>query len=658
VRCRGVRIFALLAIAACTNAPASPRDAAPAETRPSVDPWANTIVIVDPWANTLVDAYAVKPWNPVLFTLPFLDGPARTELAIDPTPGQRVSAVSDAIDLLAVTADGGAAVTVDIKRSARLWPTLDGKREPLVISLPAPSMLAITREGDAFAIASVDTIGQLQIATLTNTAEVTRRVDVGLARPIVALHASASGFVALRDDRVVSILDSAGVVRAELATDPGAYVASIAVQGDRALAFVEADDVVRGRWIDLPTATWRESTNALPFPDGDGIALSPDHGRVAGRHTSRSAIVEVALASGKVIATHHDVGTDTRVIGYRTRSLVVGGPARSWIVNDNTTDLFGPPFAFAKGRLFSGVGSAIAIYAADSTAYVGYRMSHVMQIVPRGRGLFASDGVSLVELDAAFKTRAAFEIADVLPRLTQITIVDGDHALGSTYMDNRGLYLMSTTQKTTTLVSPLVNHFSYEPATRLLHYHREGFSYVARFDPKARAFGPAVEIARDGITVVLLDPTHANSDEIALVRSEGNSTFRAELGRLNGETFTRSREQTFEPSQSFFDAGGDPRTLVRKDRVRSTSPDGANTAEIREGRIELREGKTLRWRVPNPGAFGVMWTPQGELLAYGAGLAKIDLATGVLRDRQCGAWFGRWDAVPDASGSSLMCEVQ
>ncbi|MFN0249192.1 MAG: hypothetical protein ACKV2T_20075 [Kofleriaceae bacterium] len=657
-----MRVYALLVIAACSNAPDwSPPSTSPLPSPTTAqhavdDPWANTRFVDDPWADTRVDQVPSAS-SPPRFAMPLLDGPARSELVVDSTPGQRVAAISDSIELLAVTEDGSAAITSDVGHSVRLWPTLDGKREPLVVSLTAPSSLAIARDGDAFVVGTVDAIGQLQIVTLTNTAEVTRRLDVALSRPVVAIHATTSGFVALRDDRVVTILDLAGAVQAELASDPGEYVASIAVQGDRALAFVESEDVVRGRWIDLASATWGSSTVALPFRTGDGIALSPDLERVAGLRKRGVAIVVATLSSGKVVATYGDISTDTRVIGFRGRSLVIGSVERTWLADDPQSDLFSMPFAFARGKLLGGHGSSIAVYASDATTYVGYRMSLVTQMHATQSGFSASDGASVVALDRQFRTRAAFDVAHTSPHLTQITLVDGEHALGTSYQQNRGLYLISTTQKTTTLVATLVHTFELEPTTRLLRYHREGYDYLARFDPKTAAFGPAVEFAKS-VTLVLLDPTHANGDEVAVISPRSiYSSHDVVYGRLEGDVFVKTREKTIEPSEAWIEEGNDLRTLVRKDLIRTTSPDGAHTATMRNGRLELREGKTTRWRVPSSGVHGVVWSSNGDLAAYGNGIAKIDLATGALLDRQCGAWFGRWDAPPTGHGPGTLCEV-
>src|SRR6184192_590488 len=53
-----------------------------------------------------------------------------------------------AISTLAVTPDGTAAITADQLGGMRLWPVLDGSREPLVVDLPHARDLAIGTRAD------------------------------------------------------------------------------------------------------------------------------------------------------------------------------------------------------------------------------------------------------------------------------------------------------------------------------------------------------------------------------------------------------------------------------------------------------------------------------------------------------------------------------
>ena len=66
-------------------------------------------------------------------------------------PGEVVEAApAGAVVNLAVTSDATAAITIDELDGARLWPTLDGAREPEIIDLAPASAYVIDRRGAGF----------------------------------------------------------------------------------------------------------------------------------------------------------------------------------------------------------------------------------------------------------------------------------------------------------------------------------------------------------------------------------------------------------------------------------------------------------------------------------------------------------------------------
>src|SRR5262249_60595221 len=69
------------------------------------------------------------------------------------------------------------------------------------------------------------------------------------------------------------------------------------------------------------------------------------------------------------------------------------------------------------------------------------------------------------------------------------------------------------------------------------------------------------------------------------------------------------------------------------------SPDGKWSAKADGARITLRDrAGHVKWVADAHGALDLAWRPNDELAVVGDGMATIDLATGGLRDRQCG-----WD---------------
>jgi hypothetical protein len=183
----------------------------------------------------------------------------------------------------------------------------------------------------------------------------------------------------------------------------------------------------------------------------------------------------------------------------------------------------------------------------------------------------------------------------------------------------------------------------------------------ARFDLEDHVFGPQVEVPLQGNErVVLLNPAESNNDDIAIVLpSNSDHTIQARFAVVKDGKLVETTQRVFTPNQKWWDEVADPEALVRSRRPRARSADGSLMAEIHDSRLELRADKEVRWTVPNPNMTlaQILWNRHGELVAYGAGVATIDLATGALRDRQCGFWFGRWEYPPDSFDTPLLCEV-
>ncbi len=659
-----MRTYALFVIAACSSAPAPvPEQAPPGE--PAIVPLSP-----DPWAHTWAPP-STAPSSPITSAIPIappvIAGPVRTEVIVDPAPGPRVHSISGSIELLAITEDARSALTASDSHSVRLWPTLDGKREPIVLEMRPPSMLAITRDHDAFVLAGVDSVGQLEIVNATRTGEVTKRIELGIERPIISVRATSGGVIALRDDSVATLVGLDGEIRAELATESGEHLGAIAVRGGRAIAIIESDDRVRGRWIDLATASWGAWTPALPIK-ADAAVLSANGERLAAfRKKGHKAVSIVKLATGKVVDTITDLPEDAGIVGFITSDEVaVSSAGRSWWTREDTgTSIEGRPFAAANGLLVGGQQTAIVIGSpTEQTTYVGYRIGVVTQVQPKRDGFLVTDGQSLVELDARFRTRAGFGVVELAEGIGQAVLVDGEHALGFSYSRKRSLYLISTKAPSTTLVVSDVVTYGYEPTTRLLYYATSANDYAPdtervyamRFDPENEAFGPAVEIPGKRGQIYLLPAGNAKREIAIMVPTGVPRKYKLTYATI-GDAFETTSESEIEGSMKWWNEIGDPRALIREVGTRTRNPDRSMTAVVRDQRLELRLGKSVRWTVPSRGITQVVWTPRGELVAIGAGLARVDLATGDLRDRQCGSWFGRWDYRPDVFAFTTLCEV-
>src|SRR4051812_34813593 len=84
---------------------------------------------------------------------------ASAPAAIAPLTGAHTSPIAT----LAVSPDGSAAVTGDRQGRIRLWPALDGTREPVIVEGPLPQQLAVQRTPTGFAILVLDSARGAQL---------------------------------------------------------------------------------------------------------------------------------------------------------------------------------------------------------------------------------------------------------------------------------------------------------------------------------------------------------------------------------------------------------------------------------------------------------------------------------------------------------------
>ena len=184
-----------------------------------------------------------------------------------------------AIALVAVTSAGDAAVSADTNGALRLWPTLDGTREPVVVVSQLPRALRISHDGDGFLIANHDVAKGLELVRLDARGAVRSRARIAAEPPIEAVELTPAGALVLRADQAIEHYDPSGLQRARLVPEPGTRILGIIERAGRAAAIFGDEKHTRVRWIELTggTATWGDLSRPLDLDATLPIALSPDH---------------------------------------------------------------------------------------------------------------------------------------------------------------------------------------------------------------------------------------------------------------------------------------------------------------------------------------------------------------------------------------------
>lgn len=483
---------------------------------------------------------------------------ARGEVApVAPRPVVPISAThGSTITRVAITQDGRAAVSADQHGGIRLWPILDGTREPIVIHGAQPNALGIEREGDGFLIADQDGANGVELIRVGPRGEARGRVVLDPEPPIAQVEVTAGGALVSRVDQSVELVDAAGTSRARLVPDPGWRIRSLVARAGRVLAILHDGSQVRGRWIVLEggRASWGDQTPALPLDPARGIVLSPDHQRVVGaRLDALHTPVLVELATGTAnkrpmctvqaavdVSPPPGFSADTAdvlptALGFFDAKTVVCAAASQLVWWSTAGDEITPPradavltqgveFAFGDRLVVGGLGHQLGLYTTSGPRYLGYgfrELTHV-RVAPTGVMIGKGDQQPLL-LDGKLHERARYPLpkqpvdwTDLLPLddrylLTASTRPVADDAWGKSYQ----IAVYDAVKHTVHQLLP--NRVSgpdlvFEPATQLLVSSDGGTNLLLRFDPVTHAFGERIELGEKTLVkrLYLTDPALAD----------------------------------------------------------------------------------------------------------------------------------------------------
>lgn len=119
---------------------------------------------------------------------------------------------SGSIDRLAVSPDGRGALSSDVVGGARLWPALDGSREPVALPVRAPQAMSLGRNGDAWTVFMVDASGGAKILDVDREDNIKTLAELPPFSPLFEGHVLPDGkhIVALFRDHTIRLLDTKG----------------------------------------------------------------------------------------------------------------------------------------------------------------------------------------------------------------------------------------------------------------------------------------------------------------------------------------------------------------------------------------------------------------------------------------------------------------
>ncbi len=595
---------------------------------------------------------------------------------------------------IAASPDGTVVVSTDELGGARLWPALDGTREPQVLSLPEAAQLAVGRTAGGLFVAVRDEVGGLYIAKLDATGRTLSHVTVPPEPAIVGMVMTERGLLAWRADQTLVLVDADGAIESRIATEPHERVVSVGVSGTRAIALMEWGDGSHGvRWLDIarPLAWGKPRRFDLELTAPSAIALSPNGARIAVLSSDQNVVAVKAyeLASGKTIATG-SVNTVDAEVGFTDDNTVAVGSVEgvAWLDVTAKTPAIAPGMrtvnAFArrgsvlattKGRAITSNAGELVLTTPSVTEYLGYDL-----VSPRFAEA-AADGQILVGvgetfslLDSKLQSTAAPTLA--LPTgsmISQLHWLGGDDWLVESLRSGTTQWQLSVVdlaRNTSTIVRDNLKEthvLAYEPATHLATLSFGSTSEVARYDAQKRSLERVASVAKpsayEQILLVPTAPKLAGGTQLLHVQMRDKPTIKwlRDPAALDKASATVTIEGSYAGADAAghvfvwrnvsgalelaaYSADGKPLAKLPADGPVSLWPDptGSRVVEVGTHAIGLyRLDGTQVWLQNLGSAQQALWLTDGSLaVTSSGGIARLDPASGAVLAARCGWRFG------------------
>lgn len=207
---------------------------------------------------------------------------------------------------VAVTEKADAAVTVDNLGGLRLWPSLDGKREPVPFTVNGAEALAITHAGDELLVGVVDQAGAGHLVRFSRGGVQRGKIQLPGDVIIDQIAAIDGGMLVARNDQSIERYDATGTLRGRIAADPSTSFGTLAVRHGIAAVMLVGRETSDGpailkkvrhkklllpvvvverasalRWITLGEGlAWGATIEVPKNIDPHALAISPSHKRV------------------------------------------------------------------------------------------------------------------------------------------------------------------------------------------------------------------------------------------------------------------------------------------------------------------------------------------------------------------------------------------
>jgi hypothetical protein len=615
-----------------------------------------------------------------------------TPVAVETPP--LTGAHGAAIDMVAITDEGDAVVSQDANGGTRLWPTLDGTREPIVVRIATSRQLSIGRDDSGFVIASLDFGNGGEILHIASSGAMLSHTSIAPEPPLESISVAESGVLVVRADQTIAILDADGELRTRLEAPAGSRIMHIVTRHGRTLVVFSHSGAdgqsMYGRWID--GTSWGAGTPDFQVDPQTIAALSPSGTRLLVDFERVPYLLD--LQTGRIL-DNFGPGELVGFVDDETVATFVSGKLVWRQVNarfegreEETTDSTGP-FVAADRVVVSAKQGSLLVHTKKSVQQLGYRIADVQGMAVVGdRVIVSGSGRDAMMLDPALVPQRKVELPYDGRMLADVRLIDDRFAI-ATYTLGTGMWWsVSVIELDEQITWQSMQHaltrgeIEYEPATGLLSITDSIASYLTPWDAKKKSFETWYRIAGKAADVHLLDPHSAGGLVALAVRAVDSQLEIAEIHGADlkvGKPIEPRRTHRVAGYVVAIDQRGNVYVIDKTDYVvyrdglevaRITTigdargvapkPDGTYIAVYGDQRIRLYDATgTLVWQIAAPLAQRIAWLGDDLIVDYAGGIGKIDAATGALIKRTCGWTFGLSAlSTNDVLAGDSICDAQ
>ena len=589
---------------------------------------------------------------------------------------------------VAVTDGGDAALSLDAGGELRLWPALDGTREPIVVRAAAGQQLAIARAGDALVAAIADAAGGGEVQRFDAAGALVGRVTLPVEPAIEQLAIAGDAVIARRADQTLAVYGVRGDVRGRLAVSPGERVVSVMARGGAVAAAISggAGPGARAlRRLSLgPPLAWGPR---IELPDElSQLAISPSGRSIAGlAYNQLGWVIELeprprlvghiapstALSSEDLPAVGF-LDDDTAVLTSRRAQMRARRAEGDWSLEAIPLErgLFATaPAVVGDGAAVAGQGTGLAILL-PRAKYLGYR-DGVGSELRGGPLVLRTDRNRLLWLDDRLRATRVADAAEApsMRELGRARAIDDTHLAVAHRLPMapprwriaiRDL-AAGTERDLTTLEG--VPTLEYDRGTRVLAVSSERgaarYRLSGGMSVQLRGISDLGSIQR----VFLTDPALAGG-VVAIAIASGPAAHaytapdeaRGAALKLRSKTQLRGwivqvdragRIYTSDGGAIAISRDGQPIGQIPIAAVRriAVTEDATQLALLLGNEVVVHDPSgTERWRAPAQNALDLAWSSDGRLVvSTQAGVMAFDAATGSRVALACAWTFGLHD---------------